>query len=308
MSQHVAVAIVGYRNAADIARCLGALANSSHTNFEVVICENGGSAAFDRLQQAVPDVLAGGQTVSLYLAPSNLGYAGGVNYCMARSPAADAWWVLNPDTKPESEALAGLVSRMGEGDCEAVGGTLYRQDGTVQGYGGRWRGWLARAESIGMGARVRDPIDRGEVEAAQSYILGASLLIGRRFLETVGPMREDYFLYVEEVEWCLRGRKHGMRLGFAPSARVLHEQGGTTGSADAIRGRPRTPIYLDERNKLLVTRDCFPSRLFVAAGAALCLLVLRYGRAGAWRQMGYAFAGWWAGVRNTRGRPANLAT
>ena len=42
---------------------------------------------------------------------------------------------------------------------------------------------------------------------------------------------------------------------YAPGADVLHEAGTTTGSYAAIRSRPRAPIYLGERNKLLTTRD-----------------------------------------------------
>src|SRR3546814_4422658 len=95
------------------------------------------------------------------------------------------------------------------------------------------------------------------------------MLVSRAFLQATGPMREDYFLYCEEVEWCLRARAKGMAFGFAPEARVLHNQGASTGSGQSVRTRPRLPIYLDERNKMLVTRDCFAGRLPIAAVAAL---------------------------------------
>jgi len=39
-----------------------------------------------------------------------------------------------------------------------------------------------------------------------NYILGASMLIDGTFLSRAGHMRDDYFLYCEEVEWCLRAR------------------------------------------------------------------------------------------------------
>ena len=62
---HVVVAIVGYRNAGDIVGCLRALSASTHSDFEVVICENGGADAFRALTAAVPEALAGGQRVRL---------------------------------------------------------------------------------------------------------------------------------------------------------------------------------------------------------------------------------------------------
>jgi GT2 family glycosyltransferase len=130
------------------------------------------------------------------------------------------------------------------------------------------------------------------------------MLVGRRFLERVGPMREDYFLYGEEVEWCLRGRSAGMRLGFTPEARVLHNHGTTTGSGAEHGRRPKLPIYLDERNKILITHDHYAWRLPVVAVASLLLIFLRYARRGAWTQFGYGVQGWAAGILGRRGVPA----
>lgn len=300
---HVAIVIVGFRNLPDITRCLSALERSTHCDFEVVICENGGEEAFRALGSALPPALPGGQPIRAVLAPGNVGYAGGVNIGMAQTPAADAWWILNPDTLPDPDALGALVARLRRGDCQGVGGTQYLPDGRVQSDGGQWRPWLARAVSIGHGRRLNDLLDPAAVEATMNYVTGASLLVGRAFLERAGPMREDYFLYCEEVEWCLRAGARGLKLGFAPDARVLHHQGGSTGSGRSVRARPRLPVHLDERNKMLVTRDCFPRRLPVAALAALFLLALRFLRRGAVRQFGYGLAGWRDGLLGRRGRP-----
>lgn len=305
---HIGVAIVGFRNPDDIKACLAALGHTTYADFEVVVCENGGSEWATRLASQLPATLPAGQPVRVIDAGANLGYAGGVNRAMAGAPDADAWWVLNPDTEAEPEALGALVRRLEAGGCEAVGGTIYLPGEMVQAHGGRWRAWLARAVSIGYGARLDTVVDPGAVERAMSYLSGACMLVSRRFLEATGPMREEYFLYCEEVEWFLRGRARGMRLGFAPGARVLHRSGTTTGAHDAMRERPKMPIYLDERNKMLVTRDCFPARLPVAAAAALVLAFLRFARKGAWRQLGYALDGWRAGLMNRRGPPSWIAT
>lgn len=299
----VSVCIVGFHNAEEIAGCLTALAQSTYPDFEVVICENGGEHAFRKLKAALPETLPGGQKVECLLAPGNLGYAGGVNLAMRARPDAAAWWVVNPDTAPDAGALAALVERLRRGDCHMVGGVLHDASGRVQAYGGHWRYWLARAVSIGMGARVSDPVNPAAIEAQMNYVLGASMLVDRHFIESVGLMRDEYFLYCEEVEWGLRARKMGVKLGFAPDARVRHDQGSTTGSAGAIKGRNRLPIYMDERNKLHVVRDISAWRLPVAAVATLALLSLRYGARGAWKQWGYALSGWWAGIRGERGVP-----
>ncbi|QGP80135.1 glycosyltransferase [Sphingobium sp. CAP-1] len=300
---HISIVIVAFHNADEIRLCLEGLARSTHQDFDVVICENGGAEAFAALNAIIPSTLQGGQSVEAILAPGNLGYAGGVNVCMRARPDADAWWVVNPDTVPAPQALAALVARLERGDCAAAGGVLHDVRGRIQAYGGRWHAGLARAESIGNGAALTDTPDVAAIESQMNYLLGASMLIGRAFVEKVGLMREDYFLYAEEVEWGLRGVAAGLKLGFAADALVCHDQGSTTGSNDAHRTRPRMPIYLDERNKLNVVRDTTPAKLPLAAMAAFALTFLRYGRRGAWRQWGYAMAGWSAGIRNQRGMP-----
>jgi GT2 family glycosyltransferase len=302
---HVAIAIVTFRNTEEVLRCLEALSVAAHTDFEVVLWENGGAEAHARLVAEAPSTLPGGQPVRIRLSPSNLGYAGGVNGCLRETPDADAWWVLNPDTTPEPQALAELVKRLEAGDCDAVGGVLYLPGGTIQAAGGRWNSWLARAVSIGHGAPLVDrPSISLKAARLQNYLHGASMLVGRAFRDAAGPMREDYFLYCEEVEWCLRAAKRGMRLGVAAEAVVRHVGGSATGNSSDMRRQTRLPVYLNERNRLLVTRDLFPGRLPVTACLALVVLTLRFGKRGAWRQLAFALDGWRAGLANERGPPA----
>ncbi len=303
LGMHVSICIVGFRNFSDVHECLEALACSAYTDFEVVICENGGEAAYRALVDKLGTNLASGQPVRIISASDNPGYAGGVNIAMRASPDADAWWVLNPDTAPHEAALTHLVERLQVGDCDAVGSTVHSPSGVVQNRGGVWNAWLARAQSLEGGLRLEAGRAQADLEARVNYLSGASMLVSRRFLERAGPMREDYFLYAEEVEWCLRARQLGCTLGMAVEARIRHHQGTSTGSVSRIADRHHMPVFLDERNKMLLTRDRFPLRLPIAATSAFLLLLLRFARRGAWKQLGYAMSGWLAGLMNKRGKP-----
>lgn len=302
--RHVAVAIVSFRNPEDVSNCLEALARSSHQAFSVYICENGGDQAYDTLKAKTPAQLADGQSVRIMNAGENLGYAGGVNRCVeAAERSYDAVWVLNPDTEPEPGALAAMLRRLSQGDVDGVGAKVVSENGQVQSYGGRWRSWLALGGAIGLFARAEDPVDAQAVEAEQAYLSGASMLVSRRFIEINGPMRADYFLYAEEVEWCLRARRRGLRLGFAPDAVVFHRQGTTTGWAGPFRRRPKLSIYLDARNRVRLTRQLTPWFLPTAVAGILLHSLWRYARRGAWRQVGYVVQGVCAGLRGETGRP-----
>src|SRR6476619_3708841 len=260
----VAVCIVSYRSQADESQCLTALAAQTHADFDVVVCENGGTAATDATRAALPAKLPGGQRVEVIDGGGNIGFAGGCNVGTDARPEASAWWILNPDAEPAPQALAALVARLERGDVAAVGGVLHFADGRVQGCGGTWRGWSVQTISLGYGVPLAAMPDAAEVEREQNYLLGASMLVGREFRAAAGPMREDYFLYCEEVEWCLRAGKRGLKLGFAPDALVLHRQGAVTGSGQGVRERPKLPVYLDERNRLNMVRDTQPWLMPVA--------------------------------------------
>jgi GT2 family glycosyltransferase len=301
---HVAVCLVGFRNPGDIAGALAALARSTHADFDVVVCENGGAAHRDALARQVGGALPGGQGVEVLPFDGNSGYAGGNNRCIAARPDAGAWWIVNPDARPAPDAMALLLAALADGRADAVGGTLLGDDGRVQAYGGRWEPRIARAVSIGKGERF-DPAAAPEA-AALDYILGASLMVTPHFLLVAGPMRDDYFLYGEEVEWCLRARARGLRLGIEPRAVIAHAQGTTTGDGGAFSRRPRLPVYLDQRNKVLILRDTGASMPWLRALGSLAALAARSARHRGWRQFGYGVAGWIDGLRGRRGIPGWL--
>ncbi|HWA03393.1 MAG TPA: glycosyltransferase family 2 protein [Rhizomicrobium sp.] len=297
---HVAVLIVAFRNTSDVVRCMKSLGRSTYPDFEVVICENGGEEAYRKLVAALDEARAGPRT-KVVLAPSNGGFAAGVNICLDTARDADAYWILNPDTEPHPDAMGALVRRLAHGDCDASGGVLCFADGRVQSFGGLWIPWRGRFESIGFGTVPNRPVRVAQIERRQNYLSGASMMVSREFAARAGAMREDYFLYGEEVAWCIDAARRGLRLGFCPGARVVHYQGTTTGSTEKISDRSRISVFLGERNRILLTRDYFPHLLVPAIAISLLDLCMRFGRHAAWRQLGYALSGWWAGIRNERG-------
>ena len=67
-----------------------------------------------------------------------------------------------------------------------------------------------------------DPDPRETQTREVSFLTGCCLLFPAAALRDVGVFREDFFAYCEDVEWGLRAAKHGMRLVYAPAARLRH--------------------------------------------------------------------------------------
>ena len=325
----VVIAIVGYRNAGDIRTCLSALAGLTEKNFIVSICENGGREAYATLTNALDGLLAmdgvpppvidervddaragrlqpGGQPVRLYLSAINAGYAGGINISIRQLARTEEWsglWILNPDAQPHPDALAALIARSRDGYSIVSSRLVFAATERVQSYGGQWRILMARGLNIGMNA-PRDAVpDADAIARTMDYASGASMFVTRDYINAVGLLDERYFLYCEEVDWCLR--RGSRRLGYAHEAIVFHAHGTTIGSSADRRARSKLSVYLDERNKLLLTRRFFPVRYPLVVVATL-LLTTQYLKAGAVRNFFVALSGWWAGVRGEVGFPARL--
>ena len=84
-------------------------------------------------------------------------------------------------------------------------------------------------------------------------VVGAAMLVSRAFLDTVGLMREDYFLFYEEMDWATRAALPNpagrlFRLGYAPRSVVFHKEGASIGTA-ASGGSALSLFYLF-RNRL----------------------------------------------------------
>jgi GT2 family glycosyltransferase len=58
------------------------------------------------------------------------------------------------------------------------------------------------------------------------WVSGCALLIRRECWEQIGPLDADtFFMYCEDIDWCLRARQAGWRVTYFPGALVTHAIG-----------------------------------------------------------------------------------
>lgn len=333
MEPYVVIAIVSTNDRLNVINCLKSLAASTYRSFCVVICENGGQEAFEQIvgsvsdlefiaeiEQSVSDRTSitwssdyhnfalneGGQVVTILNAARNLGYAGGVNACIAAATnqSWDAVWVLNPDTFPDPNALAALVRHQKKDNYGIVGSRLLSvSSGLVQTWGGmEWQSWLGRGQTIGRDKPGETTPDITEVEKRIEFISGASMYVSRAYVEAIGVMDEDFFVYLEDVDWCLRRGK--FKLGYAHNS-IIHHIGGATSGPYTTSGS-RITVYLDARNRILLARKLYGSKWPIFAIIALIHVFGQLLRPMPTRRFRFALNGWWAGLCGERGAPSFL--
>ncbi len=197
----------------------------------------------------------------------NLGFAGGNNIGLQLAladPDIDYIWFLNNDTVVQPQAPAAII-RAFEKDDEIgiLGGVIrfyYRPDRLQLLNGYRFSPWTGRGYPIAGGHNADDAIDTANVRAQTDFICGAALAITRRFAETIGEMDERYFLYFEEIDWAVRGRRL-FKMGFAADAVIYHKEGGSIGSSRETAKRSALSEYYLARSKILFGRKHAAAKL-----------------------------------------------
>lgn len=249
----------------------------------------------------------------LIQAGGNLGYSGGNNvglrYALARDDFAYVW-LLNNDTVATAGALAALVSRLQERkDAGICGSTLlyYDEPEVVQVRGGiAYDRWFATIRPLGNGQRVDAPFDPHQIERDMGYPPGASMLVTRAFLLTVGLLSESYFLYYEELDWVTRARGR-FAMAYSPASVVYHKEGRSVQAvSDDLFHRAD---YYAHRNRLRYTRKFFPIGLPTTVLRTLAAAMARLWRGQprrAWALMRLTFSPQtYAAPETDRGEPSN---
>jgi len=207
-----------------------------------------------------------GSKLTVIQTGGNLGFAGGNNvgirYAQSRGDM-DYVWLLNNDTVVDSKALTYLLERSLDAKrAVVVGSTLifYGLENTLQAAGcATYSPSKALASPLLTGRPVNELNELAckTVEENAAYVVGASMLVPLPFLERVGLMQEDYFLYFEELDWAVRGQREGFKPAFAYKSMVFHKVGASTGSGGMARLSVAEKLsYL---NRVLVTKRFYPN-------------------------------------------------
>jgi hypothetical protein len=135
--------------------------------------------------------------------------------------------VLNNDTVQVENALGKCVQYMDAHPDIGVVGILHRNadaECTVQpsffAYPRPWR------EVLGLlnlrAGPPAPPVSGIPPEADVNWLCGSFLFIRRECLEQVSAFDERFFIYDEDIDWCLRAWRAGWRVRFWPGASMIH--------------------------------------------------------------------------------------
>lgn len=246
----VAVVVLNYRTPALVADCLESLREQSEPGRrEVFVVDNASpDDSAERIETMIRE-RAWGSWVRLVRSPVNGGFAAGNNVGL-RAADASVYVLLNSDTIVRPGAVDTLAQALGAHDLGLVGPRLEWPDGRWQCSTFRFRTPLTELIAVGrlgwLGRRLPRHVVAVETETRRDDLDWASfacIALRREVVDRLGPLDETYFMYFEDMDYCRRARSEGFRVGYEPTARVVHLRGGTSDVKQKTVERKRRPAY-----------------------------------------------------------------
>jgi N-acetylglucosaminyl-diphospho-decaprenol L-rhamnosyltransferase len=253
MHTELAIVILNYKTADFTNDCLDSLASEIEPGIVVIVVDN---ASPDASGDAIAAHIARrgyGDWARLVRSPLNGGFAAGNNLGI-RAVLADAYMLLNSDTLVKPGALrelraalkarpdAGMIAPSAEDGAGALQETCFTFPHPVT--------ELLRTAKTGViSAALRRydvPARCADTPLEPDWVPFAAVVIRRSVIDMVGLLDDGYFMYFEDLDYCLRVRAAGYGILYWPRARIVHFVGGSSNVTTPNAAQRRAPRYFYE--------------------------------------------------------------
>jgi len=232
-SPSVAIVVVTYNNKDDTRACLASLRELTYQNLRLIVVDNG---SFPREDDGLRAEL--GETADILRIDNNRGYGPGANVGIERAleQGADFVWLVNNDALVDAASLTAVIEAAASDDAAGILSPVITAPVGPEAPSGVWYAGgsidLARPET-----RHAHELPTGLAPFPTGYVTGCAMVVRSSVFRDVGLLREDFYLYWEDVDLNLRALRHGWGLVVVPRARVFHKVHGSV-PARSIRRYP----------------------------------------------------------------------
>lgn len=217
---------------------------NNYLQFEIIVVDNGS------LINPIPEWEVKYPSIQFIRSEINLGFAAGNNLGIAKGKG-DYFFLVNNDTEFTPGLIQSLVDTLEANPKTAMVSPKIRyfQDKSILQYAGysEMNYYTARNNCIGQFEKDLGQYDTGSQITGFGH--GAAMMVTKMAIESVGLMRENYFLYFEELDWAARMKKQGFDIRINLHALIYHKESISVGANSALKA------YFMNRNRILFIRQ-----------------------------------------------------
>ncbi len=212
--------------------------NAPSCHHEIIVVDNASSDGSQEL------VRAKFPTVTLIANHKNLGFAAANNIAIRKSSGRNIL-LLNSDTLVHGNVLQKSHTYLGLNPAVGfMGCRVLNSDGTLQHSTSQFPSFtnlmiqtfgLDRLSFVPFLQRYQMKNWKRTEEKDVETVSGCYLMLKRTCLNSIGLLDDNFFFFGEETDWCLRARKAGWKVRFAPVGEITHFGGGSSGSLNHKR-------------------------------------------------------------------------
>lgn len=220
---NVAIIIVNWNGYQDTIDCIKNLSKLKFDNYKLFLVDNcSTNNSYAKLEIFLNENNLKFET-ELIESKINLGFAGGNNIAIkkAKRENFNYFWLLNNDTVVHPNSLTALLEVIRNNRVGITGSKiLYYKSKIIWFAGGIYNRYSGCTRHIGY-----KRIDDGKYNSIKEvdFITGCSLLIKKDVIDSIGYLNENYFMYFEDTDYCLRAKRQGWRIMFVPNSIIEHK-------------------------------------------------------------------------------------
>lgn len=199
--------------------------------FEIVLVDNGST---DESYKKLSEAFSQRKYVCVIKNEHNLGFAKGCNQGAKTAKGAYVLF-LNSDTVVSDRGFLDLLSYCeGHPETGVVGGRLVGVDGRVEKSAGRFYSLPITILELVLGDFLALSRYSPKKEEDVDWVSGGCMMVRKKLFDELGGFDEGYFMYLEDMDLCLRVRQKGYAVHFSPACRVTHVGQGSSSRSFAI--------------------------------------------------------------------------
>lgn len=274
MSKTAAI-VVNYNGSDDTIECVKSLFDQSVPIYKIIIVDNDSP---NNDYEVLKEKFSSNTHIVVLKSPKNGGFAYGNNlgikYAMEKFKP-DFLLLINNDTISDKDLHKELLETYENFKDKQVGIVT----GKIYYYHKKNKIWFAggyfpKLKCSGYHFDYDRYDDAEEEETKEiTFATGCLWFLPAFVIEEVGYLPEEYFLYLEDTDYCLRLQQHGYKIIYISKAKIWHKVGASSGSTK------QTPkYYWMNRNRIILCKKYFGTlkAWFFALGFLIPTRVMRF--------------------------------